>query len=128
MDPSKILIVEDEPDLVELLEYNLTQEGYGVSTVREGAAGLELARRIKFDLILLDLMLPDMEGFEFCRVLREEAQTPIFFLTAAKDPVCRSLSMKLGANDYITKPFSIEDLLGKIHRTVVNARPVASKV
>ncbi len=114
----KILIIDDENDLVELLKFNLEQQGYQVIAVKEAEEGLEIVCKQKPDLVLLDLMLPNMDGFEFCRILRQETDTPVVFLTASKSEVCKKLAMTLGATDYLAKPFSIDALLNRIHSIV----------
>lgn len=111
---TKILIIEDEPALVETLEYTLTRQGYQVSTAMDGLAGLEAARRDHPDLILLDLMLPRMDGFEVCRVLRQETSTPILMLTARTDEVDKIVGLEVGADDYVTKPFNMRELTARV--------------
>lgn len=111
----KILVVEDEPDLLMGLQDNLELEGYQVVTARDGQAALELAMSTCPDLILLDIMLPKLDGFEVCRQLRNKGQdTPIIMLTAKSQEVDRVVGLELGADDYITKPFSIRELLARI--------------
>ena len=120
----KILVVEDEKDLVQLVKYNLESQGYEVHTIKNAEEGLNLARKLKPDLIVLDLMLPGMDGFEFTKILREETGTPIIFLTASKSDTCRKMAMKLGANDYITKPFSLDMLLDRVQNILSQTSPV----
>lgn len=110
----KILIVEDEPALRETLAYNLTRQGYNVETASDGGAALETARRLRPDLIVLDLMLPVLDGFEVCRILRQEMNTPIIILTARDDELDRVLGLELGADDYLTKPFSMREFLARV--------------
>ncbi len=110
----KILVVEDEPALRETLTYNLKREGYSVESASNGLRALETARSIKPDLILLDLMLPGMDGFEITRILRQEMKIPILILTARDDEIDRVLGLEIGADDYITKPFSTRELLARI--------------
>ena len=117
----KILIVEDEKDLVRLLKFNLEAEGYDVSTVKDAEDGLTAARKLDPDLIVLDLMLPGMDGFQFCEILRRESDTPIVFLTASNSDICKKLAMKLGASDYLTKPFAIDMFLSRIGRILFPA-------
>lgn len=109
-----ILVVEDDPVLLETLEYNLTRQGYRVLTATDGRKALDLARRERPDLILLDVMLPGLDGFEVCRVLRRETNTPILMLTARADEVDRVVGLELGADDYLTKPFSMRELLARV--------------
>lgn len=111
----KILIIEDEPTLARLLSYNLTQEGYDVSVIDHGLEGLQVALQKSFDLIILDIMLPGMNGFEILTKLRQTGmRTPIIILTArnAEEEVVQGL--KHGADDYITKPFGVAELLARV--------------
>jgi len=111
----KILVVEDEPDLLMGLQDNLEIEGYQVTTAKDGQAALDLAMSTCPDLILLDIMLPKLNGFEVCKQLRQKGMdTPIIMLTAKSQEVDRVLGLELGADDYITKPFSIRELLARI--------------
>ena len=110
----KILVVEDEPTLVETLEYNLVREGYQVSTAMDGVTGLEVARREKPDLIVLDLMLPELDGLDVCRILRQEMNTPVLMLTARDGEIDRVIGLELGADDYLTKPFSMRELMARV--------------
>jgi DNA-binding response OmpR family regulator len=110
----KVLIVEDEPTLVETLEYNLTRQGYDVCTAADGLAALEVARRERPDLIVLDIMLPKLDGLEVCRILRREMSAPILMLTARADEVDRVVGLEVGADDYLTKPFSMRELLARV--------------
>jgi len=109
-----ILIVEDEPSLQETLAYNLKKDGYTVETVGDGLSGLEAARRLKPDLIILDIMLPKMDGFEVARILRRELTTAILMLTARDDEIDRVVGLEVGADDYLTKPFSMRELLARV--------------
>lgn len=112
--PDRILVVEDEPALLETLEYNLTNQGYEVSTAMDGPAALELARAERPNLIILDIMLPKLDGFEVCRVLRREMNVPIIMLTARTDEVDRVVGLEVGADDYVTKPFSMRELMARV--------------
>ncbi len=109
-----ILVVEDEPVLLETLEYNLKQEGYRVLTAAEGWTAVETARRERPDLVILDVMLPDIDGFEVCRILRRESTIPILMLTARTDEVDKVVGLEVGADDYVTKPFSMRELLARV--------------
>lgn len=109
-----ILLVEDETTLAETLRYNLEREGYKVLLASDGVQGLELARRDSPDLIVLDVMLPRLDGFSVCRILRQEVDTPIIMLTARHDEVDRIAGLELGADDYIGKPFSLGEFLARI--------------
>lgn len=110
----KILIVEDEKDLVKLIRYNLEKERFRVSTARDAETGLKLARKSKPDLILLDIMLPKMDGLDFLRAIRPEVQIPIILLSAKRSETDRIIGLKLGADDYMVKPFSIGELQARI--------------
>jgi len=110
----RILIVDDEPTLVATLKYNLEREGYQVLTAADGESGLSLARSNRPDLIVLDLMLPVIDGFEVCRILRREMTVPILMLTAKTDEVDKVVGLELGADDYVTKPFSMRELLARV--------------
>jgi DNA-binding response OmpR family regulator len=112
--PEKILIVEDEPALQETLAYNLARQGYSVESASDGLAALEVAHRMHPDLIILDLMLPGLDGFEVCRILRQEMNVTILMLTARDDEVDRVIGLEMGADDYVTKPFSMRELLARV--------------
>ena len=111
---STILLVEDELTLAETLRYNLEREGYSVLTAADGVHGLELARREQPDLLILDIMLPRLDGFSVCRILRQESDVPILMLTARQDEVDRIAGLELGADDYVAKPFSLGELLARV--------------
>jgi two-component system alkaline phosphatase synthesis response regulator PhoP len=112
---TKILIVEDEPDMVLGLKDNFEFEGYEVLTASDGAAGLERARQHKPDLVILDIMLPRYSGLEVCKTLRGEGFTaPIIMLTARGQEIDKVVGLELGADDYVTKPFSIRELLARV--------------
>ncbi len=112
--PGKILVVEDDLTLLETLEYNLAGEGYAVITATDGLTALDIARKEKPELIVLDLMLPRLDGFEVCRILRRETNVPILMLTARADEVDRVVGLEVGADDYLTKPFSMRELLARV--------------
>jgi two-component system phosphate regulon response regulator PhoB len=112
-----ILIIEDEKDLAELVSFNLETEGYRPIVARDGISGLETAREIQPDLILLDLMLPGIQGIEICRLLKRDARTaaiPVIMLTAKGEEIDRVVGFEVGADDYVAKPFSIRELLLRI--------------
>lgn len=109
-----ILVVEDDTSLREALTYNLVRQDYAVEAVGDGALGVKTARQIKPDLILLDIMLPGLDGFEVCRILRQEMSVPILMLTAREDEIDRVIGLEIGADDYITKPFSMRELLARV--------------
>jgi DNA-binding response OmpR family regulator len=110
----KILVVEDDATLLEMLEYNLLRQGYTVEKTDNGRAALKLARSSSPDLILLDVMLPGIDGFEVCRILRQEMSVPILMLTARADEVDKIVGLEVGADDYLTKPFSMRELLARV--------------
>jgi DNA-binding response OmpR family regulator len=111
---TRILVVDDEPTLVGTMKFNLEKEGYEVITATAGEQGLAAARESTPDLILLDLMLPGLHGFEVCRILRHEMSVPIIILTARSDEVDKIVGLELGADDYVTKPFSMKELLARV--------------
>lgn len=120
----KILIVDDEKNIVDILTYNLEKEGYEVEAAYDGRAGLEAARTCAPDLILLDVMLPYMDGFEVCGEIRKtDRLTPIIMLTAREEERDKVYGLELGADDYITKPFSVRELLARV-KTNVRRRAV----
>jgi DNA-binding response OmpR family regulator len=110
----RILVVDDEATLLATVRFNLEREGFAVSTASAGEDGISLARRDGPDLIILDLMLPGMHGFEVCRVLRKETSVPIILLTARDEEVDKIVGLELGADDYITKPFSMKELVARV--------------
>jgi DNA-binding response OmpR family regulator len=112
--PETILVVEDEPSLQETLVYNLEKQGYTVEAVGDGRAAIETARRMKPDLIVLDIMLPELDGFEVCKILRKESSVPILMLTARDDEIDRVVGLEVGADNYLTKPFSMRELLARV--------------
>lgn len=113
----KILIVEDEKDIVKMLDYNLKKEGFRTLSVHDGEDALDLANREHPDLVILDLMLPGMDGLEVCKVLKKESKTasiPIIMLTAKSQESDKVIGLELGADDYVTKPFSPRELIARI--------------
>jgi len=115
-----ILLVEDDRSLRETLAYNLQRQEYSVEAVGDGQTAVEAARRLhpNLDLVVLDLMLPKLDGFEVCRILRQEMSVPIIMLTARDDEIDRVIGLEIGADDYITKPFSMRELAARV-RTVL---------
>lgn len=109
-----ILIVEDDKTLLEVLKYNFVKEGYRVLTASDGAQAIEIARKEHPDVITLDVMLPQMSGFEVCRILRKETKSPIIMLTAREEETDRVVGLDIGADDYMTKPFSMRELMARI--------------
>ncbi len=114
MNKAKILIVEDEPTLLETLKYNLMRQGYEAVTATDGMRALPTARAEKPDLVILDVMLPGLDGFEICRILRQEMSLPILMLTARDEEVDKIVGLEVGADDYLTKPFSMRELLARV--------------
>jgi two-component system OmpR family response regulator len=110
----KILVVEDDLNLLATLRYNLRKEGYDIVTAADGAEALEAARREKPDLLVLDVMLPKLSGLEVCRILRNETPAPILMLTAKAEETDKIIGLGIGADDYMTKPFSIRELLARV--------------
>lgn len=115
----RILIVEDEKNIVDILAFNLAREGYDTLEAYDGEAGLQLALEQDPDLILLDLMLPKLNGFDVCRAVREKGRaTPILMLTAREEETDKVLGLELGADDYITKPFSMRELMARVKANI----------
>ncbi len=119
----KVLIVDDEKNIVDILKFNLKKEGFDTIEAYDGEQALEMAEQQKPDLILLDIMLPKMDGFTVCRKLRQSISTPILMLTAKEEEVDKVLGLELGADDYITKPFSPRELMARVK---ANLRRAAS--
>jgi DNA-binding response OmpR family regulator len=109
-----VLVVEDDEGIREMLKYNLVTAGFSVQEASDGAAGLRTARTSRPDLILLDLMLPGMSGFDFCRALRKSSRVPIIMITAKDAEVDKIVGLELGADDYITKPFGLQELFARM--------------
>jgi DNA-binding response OmpR family regulator len=112
--PKKILLVDDEPEILEICRDYLKASGYDVVTAKDGAQGLSLFRREKPDLIVLDLMLPEMDGLDLCRAIRRESNVPIIMLTARVEETDKLVGLELGADDYMTKPFSPRELVARV--------------
>jgi len=123
-----ILIVEDDTALRETLAYNLARQEYAVEAVGDGPSALGAARRLHPDLILLDLMLPGLDGFEVCRILRQEMNIPILMLTARDEEIDRVIGLEIGADDYITKPFSIRELMARVKAHLRRERLIRDEV
>lgn len=126
--PITILLVEDEPALVETLQYSLSRQGYQVIVATDGQVALDLARKHKPDLIVLDVMLPKLDGFEVCRILRQEMNAPILMLTARTDEVDKIVGLEVGADDYLTKPFSMRELIARVKAQLRRVRLVREEV
>ena len=112
--PEKVLVVEDEPSLQETLVYNLEKQGYTVEAAGDGRLAIAAARRLNPGLIILDIMLPELDGFEVCKILRKEMTVPILMLTARDDEIDRVVGLEVGADDYLTKPFSMRELMARV--------------
>lgn len=115
---NKILIAEDERPISDIIKFNLEKEGYEIITAFDGKEALQKALEEKPDLILLDIMLPQMDGFEICKRVREKSSVPIIFVTAKEEEVDKILGLELGADDYITKPFSVRELVARVKANV----------
>lgn len=114
MQRRRIVVVEDEDNLLEALRYNLTKEGYDVAAAANGREGLALASDVRPDLVILDIMLPEMDGLDVCRNIRGESDVPILMLTAKGEEVDKVVGLELGADDYVVKPFSMRELLARV--------------
>jgi two-component system phosphate regulon response regulator PhoB len=126
----KLLIVEDEPDVARLLRYNLEREGFRITAIADGSLTLAEMRRDPADLVILDLMLPGMDGLEICRQLRRHekySSIPILILTARSDEADRVVGLELGADDYVTKPFSMRELIARVRALLRRHEPVPQK-
>ena len=119
----RVLVVEDDEGIREMLKYNLVTAGFSVHEAADGATGLRTARTARPDLILLDLMLPGMSGFDFCRALRKSSRVPIIMITAKDAEVDKIVGLELGADDYITKPFSVREVLARVNAVMRRAAP-----
>ena len=115
---NKILIVDDDKNLLEVIKYNLVNDGHLVVLAENGTQAVEMARQEKPDLIILDVMLPGIDGFEVCRILRKEMSVPILMLSAKTDEIDKVVGLELGADDYITKPFSVRELMARVRATL----------
>ncbi len=123
----RVLVVEDDEGIREMLKYNLVTAGFSVHEASDGATGLRTARTARPDLILLDLMLPGMSGFDFCRALRRSSHVPIIMLTAKDAEIDKIVGLELGADDYITKPFSVREVLARVHAVLRRSSPDANE-
>jgi DNA-binding response OmpR family regulator len=124
----KILVVDDEISLQETLDYNLKKQGYDVHTTGNGSEALEMARELKPDLIILDVMLPGLDGFEVCRILRKEMSTPVLMLTARDDEIDRVVGLEVGADDYLAKPFSMRELIARVKAMLRRVRLIHEEI
>lgn len=124
----KVLIVDDEPSIVTLLTFNLEKEGYQVTSATDGMEGYELALNHSFDFLILDVMLPNLDGIEITKKLRQEKiETPILVLTAKDDPIDRILGLEIGADDYLTKPFSPREVVARMKAIFRRIEPRSAK-
>ena len=121
--PAKILIVDDEPPIIDLLSYNLQRANYQVVTATDGEQAVSRARQEQPDLIILDLMLPHLDGLEVCRILRRERDVPIIMLTARDAEIDRVVGLELGADDYVVKPFSVRELMARVKNVLRRTTP-----
>jgi two-component system, OmpR family, response regulator len=128
MPQNNILVVEDDKTLLDVLRYNLVKEGYKVITASDGLQGLETARTEKPDLVILDLMLPKLDGLEVCRLLRKDMIVPILMLTAKVDEIDKIVGLEIGADDYMTKPFSMRELLARVRAMLRRTEMVKQQV
>jgi DNA-binding response OmpR family regulator len=120
----RILVVEDEAGLRDALAYNLRREGYAVTTVEDGASAIDSAQSSVPELVILDLMLPAIDGFEVCRVLRKKSNVPILMLTARTEEIDRVVGLEVGADDYLTKPFSMRELMARVKALLRRVRMI----
>jgi DNA-binding response OmpR family regulator len=120
---TRILIVDDEPPIIDVLEYNLKKANYEVIVARDGQEALEKARRQRPDLVILDLMLPKLDGLEVCRALRRDSDLPIIMLTARDEEIDRVVGLELGADDYVVKPFSVRELVVRVKTVLRRVGP-----
>ncbi len=124
---SKILVVDDEPSIVDVLSYNLTKAGHQPIAARDGDQAIELARAEHPDLVILDLMLPGLDGLEVCRRLRKDGDLPIIMLTAKDEEIDRVVGLEVGADDYVVKPFSVRELMARVKSVLRRAQPKPSE-
>lgn len=122
MEEKRILVVEDEKNIAQVLAYNLRKEGYAVDTAGDGEEGLRLAMSGEYDLLLLDIMLPKLDGFEICRRVRTRCSVPIIFVTAREEEKDKIFGLETGGDDYVTKPFSVKELLSRIRANIRRGR------
>jgi len=127
MSKQQILVVDDEPKILNIVKAYLEKDGYRVLTARDGKEGLDVARRESPDLIILDLMLPEMSGWDVCRALRKESRVPIIMATARDEVTDRIVGLEIGADDYITKPFDPKELVARVHAVLRRAQSAAAE-
>jgi len=127
---TRILAVDDEQDILDLISYNLTKEGFRVSTAKSGETALDMATKDPYDLIVLDLMLPGLQGTELCRILKKDQKTaalPIIMLTARSQEIDKVIGLEIGADDYMTKPFSPRELIARVKAVLRRTQPQTTK-
>ena len=124
----RVLVVDDEKLLVKGIKFNLENDGYQVDTAFDGAAALAMVRDQKYDIIILDLMLPEVSGLEVCRKIRETSNVPIIMLTAKSEGVDKLIGFEYGADDYVTKPFDILELKARIRASRQQRRPTTRSI
>ncbi len=128
----KILIVDDEKNIVDIIAFNLKKEGYKVLRAGDGAEGVRLTMEENPDLILLDIMMPKMDGYEACKKIREKKNTPIIMLTARAEELDKVLGLELGADDYVTKPFGVRELMARVkanlRRQIVQEETISREI
>ena len=118
MEAKKVLIIEDEKPISDIVKFNLTKEGFETEVAYDGGIGLEMALKNDPDLVLLDVMLPTMDGFDICKRIREKSNVPVIILTAKEEEVDKVLGLELGADDYITKPFGLRELIARVKANI----------
>ena len=124
---SRVLVVDDDPEIVRLVRAYLEQAGFGVLAAHDGKKAMQMARNEKPDLVVLDLMLPEMDGWDVCRALRKESDVPVIMLTARVEETDKLVGLELGADDYVTKPFSPRELVARVRSVLRRAQGVPSK-
>lgn len=125
--PKQVLVVDDERRIGEVVEYALSKEGYRVTLAHDGKRGLELFEREVFDLVVLDVMLPDVDGLEVCRRIRARGNTPVLFLSARSDEVDKIVGLELGGDDYLAKPFSPRELVARVRAVLRRSQATTAK-
>ena len=111
---AKILIIDDEPNIIELVKLYLTREGFSVESAKNGADGLSMLEKTNPDLVILDIMLPDIDGFEVCKQIRARSKVPVLMLSARREDVDKIVGLELGADDYLSKPFNARELVARV--------------
>ena len=123
----KILVVDDEKNIVDIIKFNLKREGYDVITAENGREAIEKNEAEKPDLIMLDIMMPEVDGYEACKKIREKYNTPIIMLTARAEELDKVLGLELGADDYVTKPFGVRELMARVKANLRKRAPVVEE-